>query len=94
VFVDGCFWHGCPHHGRDAFTGPNADLWTEKMARNRQRDAKATALAVSAGFRVVRIWECAMLAAPADQAALLRQMRDISATRTTTSWVSNQARQA
>ena len=32
IFVDGCFWHGCPKHGRkSAFTGPNAQLWAEKM---------------------------------------------------------------
>ncbi|MGW3402337.1 very short patch repair endonuclease [Streptomyces zhihengii] len=31
VFVDGCFWHGCPTHGPTVFRGPNASLWTEMV---------------------------------------------------------------
>lgn len=58
VFVDGDFWHGCPVHGRSQFSGPNADLWQEKMRRNRERDERATRLAVEAGWTVVRVWEC------------------------------------
>lgn len=59
VFVDGCFWHGCPDHGRkDPWTGPNADLWAEKMRRNAERDARSTSLAEDAGWVVVRVWEC------------------------------------
>ena len=59
VFVDGCFWHGCPRHGRKtAFTGPNAGLWEAKMVRNGERDAAATALAEGLGWTVVRVWEC------------------------------------
>ena len=39
IFVDGCFWHGCPRHGRKTpFTGPNAELWEQKMQRNAERD--------------------------------------------------------
>ncbi|GAB3052874.1 very short patch repair endonuclease [Intrasporangium mesophilum] len=59
VFVDGCFWHGCPEHGRKTpWTGPNADLWTAKMRRNEERDQRATALAEQLGWQVVRVWEC------------------------------------
>jgi DNA mismatch endonuclease, patch repair protein len=59
IFVDGCFWHGCPVHGRKiAFTGPNAALWAEKMQRNAERDARASALAQERGWTVLRIWEC------------------------------------
>jgi DNA mismatch endonuclease (patch repair protein) len=58
VFVDGCFWHGCPQHGRRTpWTGPNADLWAQKMERNRQRDERSTRLAQDAGWTVVRAWE-------------------------------------
>jgi DNA mismatch endonuclease (patch repair protein) len=61
IFVDGCFWHGCPAHGRNRpWTGPNAALWEEKMRRNAERDSRATALAQEAGWDVVRIWECAV----------------------------------
>ena len=58
VFVDGCYWHSCPTHGRTHFTGPNAELWREKMERNRERDARANQLAEKAGYRVLRLWEC------------------------------------
>lgn len=58
VFVDGCFWHGCPTHGPTVFRGPNADRWRAKLATNRQRDGAANATLAAAGWHVVRIWEC------------------------------------
>jgi DNA mismatch endonuclease (patch repair protein) len=65
VFVDGDYWHSCPVHGRTTpFTGPNAVLWQEKMARNRRRDQLSTELARVAGWTVVRVWECAIRADP------------------------------
>ncbi len=55
VFVDGCFWHGCPEH----FTPPrtNAEYWDSKIARNRQRDQRTSEALRADGWRVVRIWE-------------------------------------
>lgn len=65
VFVDGDYWHGCPVHGRQQpFTGPNADLWAEKMRRNRERDERSTTVAEAAGWTVVRLWECTVRADP------------------------------
>jgi DNA mismatch endonuclease, patch repair protein len=59
VFVDGCFWHGCPEHGRRTpWTGPNAQLWQNKLAGNAERDARSTAIAEGLGWSVVRVWEC------------------------------------
>lgn len=58
VFVDGCFWHGCPKHCPADFQGPNAALWREKIAANRERDERNTVEATEAGWTVVRIWEC------------------------------------
>lgn len=70
VFVDGCFWHGCPMHGRKTpWTGPNAQLWQHKMARNAERDGQSTAIAESLGWRVVRVWECDVLTDAAAVAA-------------------------
>lgn len=70
VFVDGCYWHSCPKHGRKRpFTGPNATLWEEKMQRNKERDIRATELAEGAGWTVVRVWECEVKASPGDAAA-------------------------
>jgi DNA mismatch endonuclease (patch repair protein) len=66
VFVDGCWWHSCPVHGRKTpFTGPNAALWEAKMARNRERDAHATQTAQELGWSVIRIWECEVESDPA-----------------------------
>lgn len=58
VFVDGCFWHGCPEHGHHgAWLGPNAALWADKLTRNAERDERSTTLAREAGWVVVRVWE-------------------------------------
>ena len=58
VFVDGCFFHACPEHGRRTpWTGPNAELWEAKMERNRANDVRSTRLAREAGWTVVRVWE-------------------------------------
>lgn len=59
VFVDGCFWHGCPTHGRKGpWVGPNALLWADKMSRNRERDIRSSKRASDLGWRPVRLWEC------------------------------------
>lgn len=61
VFVDGCWWHQCPQHGRKTpFTGPNASLWEEKFRGNLERDERSTLLAEELGYVVVRVWECAV----------------------------------
>lgn len=55
VYVDGCFWHGCPQHG----TRPaaNRDWWQAKLAGNRARDADTDARLAAAGWAVLRVWE-------------------------------------
>lgn len=55
VFIDGCFWHGCPEH----FSPPrtNASYWGPKIARNRARDAQVDGVLGDAGWAVVRAWE-------------------------------------
>ena len=66
-------WHQCPQHGRTTFTGPNAARWTEKMSNNKQRDRRAGVLAEEAGYRVLRLWDCVVVADPAAAAALVRE---------------------
>jgi DNA mismatch endonuclease (patch repair protein) len=55
VFIDGCFWHGCPIHG----TAPkrNADYWGPKLAANVARDQDTDRRLADAGWRVLRFWE-------------------------------------
>jgi DNA mismatch endonuclease, patch repair protein len=55
VFVDGCFWHGCPDHGVKPKT--NAQFWEEKIASNAARDRRNNAALQEAGWSIVRIWE-------------------------------------
>jgi DNA mismatch endonuclease (patch repair protein) len=55
VFVDGCFWHGCPKHGTKPKT--NAAFWRRKIARNRARDVEVGRALRRLGWRVLRIWE-------------------------------------
>lgn len=56
VFVDGCFWHGCPEH----YTAPenNAHYWREKLESNRERDRRDNRDLRKAGWTVLRFWEC------------------------------------
>lgn len=55
VFVDGCFWHGCPIHG--TWPRANAAWWKKKIRANIQRDRRTAALLRKSGWRVVRVWE-------------------------------------
>lgn len=58
VFVDGCFWHGCPRHGR--VPSSRMEYWAPKLARNAQRDRVVTRTLRASGWTVLRIWECAL----------------------------------
>ena len=64
VFLDGCFWHGCPDHGR--MPADPTGYWHAKISRNSARDSTVNSLLVDAGWIVVRIWEHV----PAPEAAL------------------------
>jgi len=55
VFVDGCFWHGCPKHA--TWPAHRAAWWRRKLEGNRARDRKVNRALRATGWRVVRIWE-------------------------------------
>ena len=55
VFVDGCFWHGCPEHFRRPQT--RQTFWDAKITRNQARDAAVTKALRRKGWRVLRLWE-------------------------------------
>ncbi|WP_269859386.1 very short patch repair endonuclease [Streptomyces sp. RPT161] len=55
VFVDGCFWHGCPQHFVPPKTNP--DYWRQKIGRNMQRDKDTDIRLAEAGWLVLRFWE-------------------------------------
>jgi len=55
VFVDGCFWHGCPEHA--TWPKHNADFWREKIETNRRRDRDTDERLLAAQWTVVHVWE-------------------------------------
>lgn len=55
IFIDGCFWHGCPEHYVAPRTRPR--YWSEKIASNQARDLDTTARLTSSGSTVLRYWE-------------------------------------
>ncbi|MCL1870856.1 MAG: very short patch repair endonuclease [Promicromonosporaceae bacterium] len=73
VFVDGCFWHGCPEHG----TRPrsNSAWWASKLAANEARDRDSDRVLVELGWDVVRVWEHESAAPAAEQIGALVSRR-------------------
>jgi len=55
VFIDGCFWHGCPEH----YQAPvrNGSFWADKIAANRGRDGETDGRLAEEGWLVLRVWE-------------------------------------
>jgi len=65
VFVDGCFWHGCPEHYRPS--SKNTAFWETKLATNRSRDAQTNETLAAAGWTVIRVWEHEDVSGAADR---------------------------
>ena len=55
VFLDGCFWHGCPQHG--TIPRANREWWERKLRSNIERDKDTDRRLAQAGWLVVRVWE-------------------------------------
>lgn len=55
VFIDGCFWHGCPEHYRPPQA--NVAYWQLKLTRNQERDRRVDQQLASEGWKVLRVWE-------------------------------------
>ncbi len=55
IFVDGCFWHGCPKHGHKPEN--NQNYWLAKLRRNKRRDKKVNRLLRNCGWNILRLWE-------------------------------------
>jgi DNA mismatch endonuclease (patch repair protein) len=71
IFVDGCFWHGCPKHGTQP--AGNRSFWKRKFARNQARDRLVNRTLRRAGWQVLRIWEHEL--ARKNEAHLLRRIQ-------------------
>ena len=55
IYVDGCFWHGCPRHATSPMS--NSTWWKDKLAANVARDLSVTKALIRAGWVVLRFWE-------------------------------------
>jgi len=55
VFIDGCFWHGCPLHA--TVSRRNHEYWAQKIERNRERDLEQVARLAAKDWTVLRFWE-------------------------------------
>jgi DNA mismatch endonuclease, patch repair protein len=77
IFVDGCFWHGCPEH----YVRPRSGtaFWADKLRENVLRDIRQTEELHSAGWRVVRVWEHEVLGGL--EALLVRLLETLASTR-------------
>jgi DNA mismatch endonuclease (patch repair protein) len=75
VFVDGCFWHGCPEHG--TWPRNNAEFWRRKIEENVRRDRDTNARLAAEGWTVMRVWEHE---APAEAAARIAAVVDAERT--------------
>lgn len=69
VFVDGCFWHGCPRHCR--YPKTRRKYWRDKILRNAERDRDTNRVLRRKGWKVIRVWECELK----DRARLSRKLR-------------------
>jgi DNA mismatch endonuclease, patch repair protein len=72
IFLDGCFWHGCPRCYR--LPQDNRAYWKKKLIGNRRRDRRRSRELRSLGWRVLRIWEHA-LKSPRDRSQVLKKLR-------------------
>lgn len=81
IFLDGCFWHGCPRCARTPKT--NAAFWKSKIGWRRRRDAKITRRLKTAGIGVVRVWEHDLADARQVVAQIVGLIRDRGYSRTT-----------
>ena len=69
IFVDGCFWHGCPQHA--SWPKRNAEFWRQKIETNRLRDADTNERLRSLGWTVLRFWSHE---SPTDAAGVVANM--------------------
>jgi DNA mismatch endonuclease (patch repair protein) len=76
LFIDGCFWHGCPRCNRPSKS--NVAFWQGKVLANQRRDRRVARTLRGDGWKVLRVWEC-MVEAPQTLARLKRALNVSSA---------------
>lgn len=79
VFVDGCFWHGCPEHA--SWPKQNAEFWRAKIRANQERDMDTDARLRANGWEVVRVWAHEVPAEAASRIAAIVRRRKARSTK-------------
>ena len=74
IFVDGCFWHGCPRCGHIPKT--RSQFWKAKIGRNRERDRRTKKVLAAHGIRLLRVWEHS-LRKPSHIGAIVRKVQGL-----------------
>lgn len=84
VFVDGCFWHGCPDH----YVRPRSSeaFWAEKLRTNTQRDIEQTRKLEDLGWKVCRLWEHEVFETPDRVVGLVQSAVNTGPLKTRSSW--------
>ena len=72
VFVDGCFWHGCPRCYKEP--RKNTQFWRDKVSGNKKRDRRVDRQLRDKGWKVCRIWECRLKSATTPVARVKRML--------------------
>lgn len=85
VFVDGCFWHGCPKHYQ--LPANNRAFWTKKLEANKNRDRYVTRLLRRKGWKVIRIWECQLTENPKGCVGRIRRLLEAQGRRASNSLI-------
>jgi DNA mismatch endonuclease (patch repair protein) len=75
VFVDGCYWHGCPRCYRKPTS--NMSYWSAKLERNQDRDRRVSRALRRQGWRVVRFWEHDIESAPGRVVAKIKHLLEL-----------------
>lgn len=73
VFIDGCFWHGCPRCYRSPKT--HKRFWWAKVARNRERDYFQSVALRKSRWRVIRVWECRLRRGLSTQSTIIKLLQ-------------------
>ena len=74
IFIDGCFWHGCPSCGDGRAPSSNTLYWSEKRRKNQERDARRTRELEEMGWTVLRLWEHEVLKESEESVARIERL--------------------
>ena len=76
IFVNGCFWHRCPHC-EPSLPKAHSEFWQRKFELNQERDVRKIAMLEEEGWRVITVWECELKECPDEKAAEIVELLSV-----------------